>query len=317
MGADLKNWEMIIEGVTAEDMRAVAEKAGAYGLSIGSLLGSFINDLVDGAATNGSDERMYALKWFDRCFMFPENTFLHFLLEEDYLEDVLTAWNDIQDSGEDIKEIEEQLATGEMVSHSPEYKGEYYSWKDIVDSEGTPIYSSREAWEADKRESLAELTEFVQECRERMGSYWKEYMEQGTGYYQCGTFDEEMKKVLEWVYKNREYLSVSVQYQGIYKSVIQIRPETSEDILNELRAKADRAFSNRAGTVVNMSKDPYKFVYEGREEEYGCLNIGMLELVKDKQFLSFVSSWRWVDEEEPGESCDVLKEMSIPVITAE
>ena len=317
MGADLKNWDMIIEGVTAEDMKGLAEKAGANGLSIGSLLGSFINDLVNGAATNGSDERMYAQKWFDRCFMFPENTFLHFLLEWDYLEDVLTAWQDVQDSGEDIKEIEERLATGEMVSNSPEYKGEYYSWEDIVDSEGTPVYSSREAWEAEQRESLAELTEFVKECREKIDSYWKEYMEQGTGFYQRGTFDEEMKKVLEWAHKNREYLSVAVQYQGIYKYVIQINPEATEDRLNELRAKADRAFSNRVGTVVNISKDPYKFVYEGGEEERGCLDVGMLELVKDKQFLAYVSSWYWVDEEEPGESCDVLKEMLIPVKTVE
>ena len=33
MSADLKNWEITVEGVTAEDMKDLAKKAGAYGLS--------------------------------------------------------------------------------------------------------------------------------------------------------------------------------------------------------------------------------------------------------------------------------------------
>lgn len=46
---------------------------------------------------------------------------------------------------------------------------------------------------------------------------------------------------------------------------------------------------------------------------YGCLELGMLKLEKQKRFLSYVSAWNWIDEEEPDESCDILKEMSIPV----
>lgn len=205
MSADLKNWEVTVEGVTAKDMKALVEKAGANGLSIGSLLGSFINDLVGGAATNGSDERMYAQKWFDRCFMFPENTFLHFLVEWGYLEEALDVWKGIQDSEEYIKQIEEELATGEIVSHSPEYEGEYYSWGDIVNSDGEPFYQSREAWEADERETLEDEREHVRVCRETLDSFWAEYMGQKCEYYQRGTFDEEMKKVLEWREQNQKF----------------------------------------------------------------------------------------------------------------
>ena len=342
MGADLKNWSVTVEGVTAEDMKALAIKAGECGLSIGSLLGNFINDLVYGAATNGSDERMYAQQWFDRCgfSMFPEKTFLRYLIGWGNLEDVLTAWKDVQGGKEEIKEIKERLVTGEMVvrsykkgkgerdrllnyivacdvaeeqAESPECDGERYSWKDIMDSEGKPVYASREAWEAEERESLEEITEYVEECREDLAECWKEYMEEGAGDYRRGTFDEEMEKVLEWAYKNREFLEIEIPYQGIYKSVIQIKPEVSEGVLNELRARADRAFCNRAGTVANVSSDPYRLIYQGGEKDYGCLELGMLELEKDRHFLSCVGSWLWIDEEEPGESCDVLETIKEPV----
>jgi hypothetical protein len=203
---ELKKWTVTIEGVSAEDMKDLAIKAGANGLSIGSLLGSFINDLVDGAATNGSDERMYACQWFDRCFLFPQNTFLHFLVEWGYLEEALDAWKGIQDSEKYIKEIEEELAAGKLVCHRTKDNGEYSTWEDLVNSDGEPFYQSREAWEADERSTIEDEREYVQSCRETLDSYWKEYMGQKSEYYERGTFDEEMKKVLEWKEQNQQFL---------------------------------------------------------------------------------------------------------------
>ena len=50
-----------------EDCNRVLEAAGRGGMTVGELLEKFIADLVDGTFTNGSDERMYARKWLNRC----------------------------------------------------------------------------------------------------------------------------------------------------------------------------------------------------------------------------------------------------------
>lgn len=99
----------------------------------------------------------------------------------------------------------------------------------------------------------------------------------------------------------------------MYKSVIDIKKETPKDVLAFLVSLADKAFDNHAGRVQNTSLIPYRFVYEGGEKEFGCLEVGMLKLEKEDEFLACVSAWNWVDEEEPDESCDILKEMAVPV----
>lgn len=78
------------------DCDRLARKCGEHGLTIGELLENFIGDLVNGTYTNGSDERMYAEQWFERCGfgMFPEPTLLNHLLcwgydPEDYLDRAL------------------------------------------------------------------------------------------------------------------------------------------------------------------------------------------------------------------------------------
>ena len=61
--------------------------------------------------SNGSDERMYADQWFDRCwFSFePEQTFLRHLNEWGSIysvDEVIEMWNDLQDLREE-EELEE------------------------------------------------------------------------------------------------------------------------------------------------------------------------------------------------------------------
>ena len=64
------------------DCDRLARKCGKSGITIGELIQSFIGDLIDGTYSNGSDERDYADKWFERCWfgMFPEPTLLNHLL---------------------------------------------------------------------------------------------------------------------------------------------------------------------------------------------------------------------------------------------
>ena len=49
------------------DVERLAMKAAEGGLTMEELLENFIGDLVCGTHSNGSDERMYAQQWYDRC----------------------------------------------------------------------------------------------------------------------------------------------------------------------------------------------------------------------------------------------------------
>lgn len=99
----------------------------------------------------------------------------------------------------------------------------------------------------------------------------------------------------------------------MYSSIIRIKKNISDEELQNLHKIAEKAFSNRAGSVKNSSSDPYKFVFSGDEGKFGCLEVGMLELEDQQDFLMQVQSWRWVDDEEPGENCDILKVLATPV----
>ena len=92
----------------------------------------------------------------------------------------------------------------------------------------------------------------------------------------------------------------------MYKSVIDIRSDVPLSLLSTLSLMADNAFNNRAGKISNVSNEPYRFVYQGGANEYGCLEVGMLNLKREKLFLDCVSAWNWVDED-PDECCDLLK----------
>ena len=93
----------------------------------------------------------------------------------------------------------------------------------------------------------------------------------------------------------------------MYKNVIDIRKDTPQDILQTLAVVADKAFDNRAGKVKNTSDTPYRFIYKGGDSEYACLEIGMLILKKQSDFLPYLEAWNWIDKNDPEESTDLLK----------
>ena len=87
------------------DCDRLARKCGEYGLTIGELIENFVGDLVDGTYSNGSDERMYAQQWFERCWfgMFPEPSLLNHLLSEGHEpQHFLDALNNIETAKRDI-----------------------------------------------------------------------------------------------------------------------------------------------------------------------------------------------------------------------
>ena len=99
----------------------------------------------------------------------------------------------------------------------------------------------------------------------------------------------------------------------MYRSIIEIKRNVPHDLLINLRIVAEKAFSNRAGSAKNSSSAPYKFVFKGDEDKFGCLEVGMLELEDKYDFLNQVNSWQWIDDNDPKENCDILKVLAMPV----
>ena len=185
------------------DVKRISEKAAAHGLTVGELIENFIGDLVCGTYSNGSDERMYAEQWFERCWfgMFPDYTFLKYLIEQWGLDEVIEAWEDIENSQETIADTEKSLASGEIQGMG----GKTYTWKDITNSEGTPIYSSKEEWEQEERTAMQDEQEYIADRRTTIDDYWNEYVEMKKE-YKNGTFEEEMKKVLDYWQEYQSFL---------------------------------------------------------------------------------------------------------------
>lgn len=161
--ATIREREMKINLSTA-DMRRLWKKAGSVGMTAGELLASFVGDLVCGTYTNGSDERMYAEQWFERCGfgMFPEKTFLRYLIEWDELESVLSDEQNVIQGQADLAELEARPDKDSDDQEEIEYlKEDISGWQESIDK----VFS-----------------DFVEWCKgEKHGSY-----------------EEEMSKVREW-----------------------------------------------------------------------------------------------------------------------
>ena len=98
----------------------------------------------------------------------------------------------------------------------------------------------------------------------------------------------------------------------MYSTVIEIKRSVTGDTLSRLRQMAEDAFTNRAGSVKNSSKDPYKLVFKGSEKDYGCLDLGVAELGETDNFVNQVNAWQWLDDD-PKENCDILNVYTTPL----
>lgn len=146
------------------DLQRLWEKAGSVGMTAGELLASFVGDLVDGTYTNGSDERMYAQQWFDRCGfgMFPEKTFLRYLIEWGELESVLSDEEDIIERKADLAELE-----------------------------------ARTDKDSDELEEIEYQKEEISGLQESIDQVFSDFVEWCRGDHH-GSFEEEMQRVHKW-----------------------------------------------------------------------------------------------------------------------
>ena len=143
------------------DVERLCTRAGSVNLTVSQLLEYFIGDLVDGTYSNGSDERMYANQWFDRCGfgMFSDNTFLRYLIEYGSVDEVVGLWNGINEIKEDLE-------------YAKHHTGEYEP-DDI------------EEWKEDLEEWQASINVTFDEYKKSTKD-------------EVGTLEEEMKTVIKW-----------------------------------------------------------------------------------------------------------------------
>ena len=144
------------------DVRRLAEKSGEGGLTISELLENFIGDLVDGTYSNGSDERMYAEQWYQRCWfaMFSDDTFLKFLL----------LWGDLDDYIDLMDELESnKKEMAEMTADAEEYSSE----------------------ERD------ELQEYINDLQEEKDYYWNKFLERKCQ-KESYVFEKEIENIMAW-----------------------------------------------------------------------------------------------------------------------
>lgn len=120
--------------LTDEDLTAFIEKCFRDGTTPAEVLEGFINDLVEGSRTRGSDERMYAGQYYERCgygffFSGEYRTFTQWLLNEygDYsLKEIIDSLDDIKTFEEEIaylKEHPDECEEGEIEDLEAELKG--------------------------------------------------------------------------------------------------------------------------------------------------------------------------------------------------
>ncbi|MBE5992690.1 MAG: hypothetical protein E7247_09900 [Paenibacillaceae bacterium] len=179
------------------DVERLYKKAGSASLSVSELIENFVGDLVDGTYTNGSNERDALNNWFERCYfgMFPEESFLKYLIDQDTIEEFLELYNDMKSSVDQIPIMEEGIKTGIM----KRYDGSTYTWQDLmicIADGDTPCYSQKEEWEKVQLENIKQEKEFVADCREQIDDYWNDFLQSANG--QVGTLEDELEKVIKW-----------------------------------------------------------------------------------------------------------------------
>ncbi len=89
------------------DVKRLYKKAAEASLTPEELFENFVGDLVDGTYSNGSNERMCAEEWYNRCwFSFDYfGSFLAYLVRECEYEDFINSFETAEESAEELLEM--------------------------------------------------------------------------------------------------------------------------------------------------------------------------------------------------------------------
>lgn len=171
------------------DVKRLAEKALSYGLTASELLENFIGDLVDGTYTNGSDERMYASEWAERCWFAcesPEKNLTMFLFNRDCQLTTCYSYDDLLDIMERIDSTKEDICISEkeisnpredwtdivIWNHEKQEYVEYSSVEEYIESEKECLYSYQVCLEAAEKE-LQDLKDLFDEYMDGKEYSWE------------------------------------------------------------------------------------------------------------------------------------------------
>nr|WP_303040174.1 hypothetical protein [Enterocloster clostridioformis] len=96
--------------LTNADTLRLQAKADCVGCNESQLLEAFVMDLISGRFTHGSDERMYTDQWFRRCYMFPDKTFIRYLIMYDKVDELLKDCERLKEYREDYVRMQKSPA---------------------------------------------------------------------------------------------------------------------------------------------------------------------------------------------------------------
>lgn len=186
------------------DCWRLSKKAAYLGISIPDLLENFIGDLVAGTYSNGSDERMYANAWYERCGfgMQQDDTFVAYLLREWLMDDAIETWGSLQSSVNCIERNKTAVETGVMYCC-----GESYTWEDIDDSEGNKAYHTIEEWREEVLDEIRDEEKNVIYYRKILEPIYEDYKSKAEN-TAVGSMEEEFEKLMIWRKEQDEFMGV-------------------------------------------------------------------------------------------------------------
>lgn len=191
-----------------EEVVELYTMAGRMDLMPEQLLEYFIRDLTESIRSNGSDERMMANQWMNRCwFSHEDKSFSAYLIEEGEDEEILKTLDQIEACKQWIAHSEESIKSGVI---NDDISEDTYTWKNLYRGDGTPRYSSREEWEDHERECIKDWREDIKELERSIDFTWEEYRRWYPDAH-SGTMEEEVQKVKVWRESLREALYEQVE----------------------------------------------------------------------------------------------------------
>lgn len=99
------------------DTERIALHAAKAGMTVGQLLESFIGDLVGGTYSNGSDERDYADRWYERCgFTYMATSDVAILAKWDSLDTMVDYCESYKAAVEELAYFQEEIGKDEDIT---------------------------------------------------------------------------------------------------------------------------------------------------------------------------------------------------------
>lgn len=157
------------------DCEKIFNLCGKHNITVPELLESFIGDLVGGTYTNGSDERDFACRYFERCGfgMFPEVTLLNWLLNMGYdvYDDFLEVIDDIENGYADLDDYKKDPSVFD--EEEIEFlKTDIKDWENQIAEIKTEYLNSRYQYTHKNPKDYSDA-EWKQEI-EKVNTWWKQ-----------------------------------------------------------------------------------------------------------------------------------------------